>query len=76
MNNSKALSGQDDESVIQYKLFDQICQQLSPSEQRKLIPQLIQEVVLDPQQSTNSFTFNPETVNELAHFIQTTEASF
>lgn len=67
VNSPQALAGKDDESVKRFGQFAQIWQQLSPNEQRKLIPQLVQEVAFDSEQSTISVTLNAEAVEEFVH---------
>ncbi len=69
LNSSESLAGLDDESAKQYEQLAAIWQQLSLNEQGKLIPQLVQEVVFDSEQSTISVTLNSEAVEE---FVQAT----
>lgn len=67
VDNSQTLAEQGDEWVERYKQFAQIWQQLAPNEQRKLIPQLVHEVVFEPVQSTIAVTIHSETIT---NFVQ------
>ncbi len=69
LNSAESLVGLDDETAKHYEQLAAIWQQLSLNEQRKLIPQLVQEVVFDSEQSTISITLNSEAVEE---FVQAT----
>lgn len=69
VNSPQTLAGNDDESANQYHQFSQIWQQLSPNEQLKLIPQLVQEVVFDQEQSTISVTLDPDAVKEFVQSV-------
>lgn len=72
LNSSESPAGLDDESAKQYEQLAAIWQQLSLNEQRKLIPQLVQEVVFDSEQSTISVTLDTEAVEG---FLQATPPS-
>lgn len=69
VDSAESLAGLDSESAKQYDKFVEVWQQLSPNEQRKLIPQLVQEVVFDPEPSMIAVTLNWEAVVEFVEAL-------